>query len=83
MDEMAYPGQKIVFFRRIRESAVFYTGREVLRLRRDPQLIQYLKSNKSALVIMHKRHLERVELLKSISYVIDRQGNDLLVAPRK
>jgi len=83
MDAIAAPGQKIVFFRRIRESAVFYTGRKVLRLRRDPQLIEYLKSNKSALVIMHKRHLERVELLKSISYVIDRQGNDLLVAPRK
>jgi 4-amino-4-deoxy-L-arabinose transferase-like glycosyltransferase len=49
MDAMASPGQKIVFFRRIRESAVFYTGRKVLRLRRDPQLIQYLKSNKSAL----------------------------------
>jgi len=80
MDAMASPGQKIVFFRRIRESAVFYTGRKVLRLRHDPQLIQYLKSNKSALVIMHKRHLERVELLKSISYVIDREGNDLLIA---
>jgi len=82
MDAMASPGQKIVFFRRIRESAVFYTGRKVLRLRHDPQLIQYFKSNKSALVIMHKRHLERVELLKRISYVIDRVGNDLLVAAR-
>jgi len=61
---------------------VFYTGRKVVRMRHAPQLIQYLKSNKSALVIMHKRHLERVELLKRISYVIDRAGNDLLVAAR-
>ncbi len=82
MDAMASRGQKIVFFRRIRESAVFYTGRKVVRLRHDPQLIQYLKSNKSALIIMHKRHLERVESLKSLGYVVDREGNDVLIAAK-
>ena len=83
LDAMAAPGEKMVFFRRIRDSALFYADRKAVRIVDDGKLIEYLRSNPEALVIMHKRHLERVELLKSISYVIDRQGNDLLVAPRK
>jgi len=72
----------MVFFRRIRTSALFYVNRKAVRIIHDHDLIKYLTSNPTALVIMHKRHLERVELLKRISYVIDRVGNDLLVAAR-
>ncbi len=82
LDGMAAPGEKMVFFRRIRTSALFYVNRKAVRIIHDHDLIKYLTSNPTALVIMHKRHLERVELLKRISYVIDRVGNDLLVAAR-
>ncbi len=73
----------MVFFRRIRDSALFYSGRKAVRIVDDGKLIEYLRSNPRALVIMHKRHLERFELLKRLSYVIDSEGNYLLVASRK
>jgi len=82
-DAMAVPGEKMVFFRRIRDSALFYADRKAVRIVNDGKLIEYLRSNPKALVIMHKRHLERVELLKRISYVIEREGNDVLIAVRK
>ena len=82
-DTMAPPGEKMVFFRRIRDSALFYSDRKAIRIVDDGKLIEYLRSNLRALVIMHKGHLERVELLKRLSYVIDSEGNYLLVASRK
>ncbi len=82
-DAMAAPGEKMVFFRRIRDSALFYSDRKAIRISNDRLLIEFLRSKPTALVIMNKRHLERVELLKRISYVIDSEGNYLLVAPRK
>jgi len=73
----------MVFFRRIRDSAWFYSDRKAVRIVHDGKLIEYLRSNPQALVILHKRHLQRVELLKPISYVIGSEGNTLLVAPMK
>jgi hypothetical protein len=73
----------MVFFRRIRDSALFYADRKAILISHDWELIEYLRSNRRALVIMDKRDLDRVELLKRISYVIDSEGNDVLVAPRK
>jgi 4-amino-4-deoxy-L-arabinose transferase-like glycosyltransferase len=82
-DTLAAPGGKMVFFGRIKDSALFYSDRKAVRIVDNGKLIEYLRSNPKALVIMHKRDLERVELLKRISYVIDSEGNHLLVAPRK
>ena len=82
-DTLAAPGGKMVFFGRIKDSALFYSDRKAVRIVDNGKLIEYLRSNPKALVIMHKRDLERVELLKRISYVIDSEGNHLLVATRK
>lgn len=82
-DQLAAPGENLVFFGRIRDSALFYSDRKAVRISSDQKLIDFLRLNHSSLVIMHKSDLERVELLKHISYVVDSEGNDILVAPRK
>ncbi len=82
-DTLAAPGEKMVFFGRIKDSALFYADRKAVRIVDDKKMIEYLRSNPKALVIMHKMHLQRVEILRRISYVIDSEGNYLLVAPTK
>lgn len=82
-DTLAAPGGEMVFFGRIKDSALFYSDRKAVLIDDKWKLIEYLRSNPKALVIIHKKDLDRVELLRRISYVIDSEGNNLLIAPRK
>jgi hypothetical protein len=82
-DALAAAGEKMVFFHGIKESALFYAGRKAIRISDDWELIEYLRSNPRVLVFVQKTDFERVKLLKDISYVIESEGNELLVASRK
>ncbi len=82
-DSMAPPGENMMFYRKIRDSALFYSDRKATRIPYEPDLINYLRSNPKALVILDKEYFQQVELLKDISYVVETNGNDLLIAPQK
>jgi 4-amino-4-deoxy-L-arabinose transferase-like glycosyltransferase len=82
-DAIAAAGEKMVFFHGIKDSALFYAGHKAISISDDRELIEYLRSNPRALVFVQKTDFERLELLKDISYVIESEGNELLVAPRK
>jgi 4-amino-4-deoxy-L-arabinose transferase-like glycosyltransferase len=82
LDAMMPPGKEFVFYRGLRESALFYTRRQVVELIEETELIKYLTSNKGALCIIDRRDLDESERLKAISKVIVAgEGNDLIIAP--
>jgi 4-amino-4-deoxy-L-arabinose transferase-like glycosyltransferase len=82
MDGMLPPGENLVFFRMLWDSALFYTNRRATILQSEQELQQYLASNKRVLcVIGREQYLQFEHMLKS-SYVIGGEGNKLLISNR-
>ncbi len=82
LDSIVLPGEKLVVYREIRDSALFYTDRKMLVLRNPKQLIDFFSSNKRAFCIIRKDHFEELknDELKRNAYVIDKQGRDLIIS---
>jgi hypothetical protein len=60
---------------------LFYADHKAIRISDDRELIDVLAPRPSSSCT--KRDLERIELLKRISYVIELAASDVFVAPRK
>lgn len=82
LDSMVFPGEKLVVYLAIRDSALFYTDRKMLVLHNPKQLIDFFSSNKRAFCIIRKDHFEEIknEELKRNAYVIDKEGRDLIIS---
>jgi len=83
LDERVTPGNPLVFFDAIKDTALFYTDRRGVILRQRGELIEYLKSNPQAFVVIEKKYYEEIPVLKSISEVVDKEGNTLVISPNK
>ncbi|HUI46884.1 MAG TPA: glycosyltransferase family 39 protein [Nitrospirota bacterium] len=82
MDGMLPPGENLVFFRMLWDSALFYTNRRATILNSEQELAHYLASNKRVLcVIRREQYLQFERMLKS-SYVLGEEGNKLLISNR-
>lgn len=79
-DRLLPPGAKFTFYRRINESALFYTGRAANVLRNPAQLKKYMASDKRVFcIITRNRYAE----LNTPLYVVARLGDKLLISNRK
>jgi len=83
LDKRVAPGKPLVFFDVIKDTALFYTDRRGVLLRQRGELIEYLKSNPQAFVVIEKKYYEEVPVLKNISEVVDEEGNTLVISPNK
>ncbi len=83
LDERVTPGKALVFFDNIKDTALFYTDRRGVLLRKRGELIEYLKSNEQAFVVIEKEYYEDIPVLKNISEVVDEEGNTLVISPSK
>ncbi len=80
LDERVTPGKALVFFDVIKDTALFYTDRRGVLLRKRGELIEYLKSNPQAFVVIEKKYYEDIPVLKNISEVVDKEGNTLVIS---
>ena len=82
LDKRVAPGKPLVFVYFLKDTALFYTDRKGVILRQRGELIEYLKSNPQAFVVIEKKYYEEIPLLKNISDVVDKEGNTLVIAPK-
>jgi 4-amino-4-deoxy-L-arabinose transferase-like glycosyltransferase len=82
MDGMLPPGENLVFFRTLWDSALFYTNRRVTILQSEQELQQYLASNKRVLCVIGREQYLQFEHVLKPSYIISGEGNKLLISNR-
>lgn len=80
MDRMLPPGEQLVFFWRLRDSALFYTNRRATILYTEQQLLDYLASNKRALCVIEREQYRQFEHVAASSSVLREEGNKLLIS---
>ncbi|MGD8945244.1 MAG: glycosyltransferase family 39 protein [Desulfobacterales bacterium] len=79
-DQLIPPDEKLVFYRRIKESALFYTNRKAIVLKTPDAISEYLDSPQRVFCIVTRKRLANLE---SMPYVVEQQGDKLLISNRK
>ena len=82
MDSALPPGEPLVFFWRLWDSALFYTDRRAMILHTEKELLDYLGSRKTALCVIEKERYRQFPLVMAASSVLDEEGNKLLISGR-
>ena len=82
LDQRLPPGEKYVFYQRIRDSAMFYTDREAIVLERPTDIQELMQSEKREYCILDERRLKELEGLKDLFFVLDQDGNKYLISNR-
>ncbi|MGD8291303.1 MAG: hypothetical protein PVF37_06345, partial [Desulfobacterales bacterium] len=78
-DELIPDDEKLAFYRRIKDSALFYSDRQALVLKTAKQLKDYLASSQRVYaIITRKRYAD----LPFKPYIVTRQGNKLIISNR-
>ena len=80
MDIALPSGEPIVCFRRLWDTALFYTNRRAIVLHSDGQLIDYLSSNKTTLCIIERDQFAQFPRIAAVSRIINEEGNRLLIS---
>jgi 4-amino-4-deoxy-L-arabinose transferase-like glycosyltransferase len=78
-DRMIPPHEKFTFYKRIKESALFYTGRRARVLKNSDQLHAYLDSKQRVFCLITRGRFEEI---KTPVYVVAGEGNKLLISNR-
>jgi 4-amino-4-deoxy-L-arabinose transferase-like glycosyltransferase len=76
-DRLIPPGEKFTFYSRIKETALFYTGRRARVLKKPDQLQNYLDSDKPVFCIITRN---RYSDLKTPVCVLAQEGDKLLIS---
>ena len=82
LDQRLPPGEPMVFYNRIRDSAMFYTDRGAVLLKEPAELVELMESEEREYCILDERRLQRLEDLQDLFFVLDRDGNKFLISNR-
>jgi 4-amino-4-deoxy-L-arabinose transferase-like glycosyltransferase len=80
MDTLLPPGERLVFFWTIRDSALFYTNRLATVLTTEEQLLDHLASNKRVWCVIERDDFEKFDRAAKASVVLRREGDKLLIS---
>ncbi|HXY54652.1 MAG TPA: glycosyltransferase family 39 protein [Nitrospirota bacterium] len=80
MDTILPPGEKLVFYHTLRDSALFYTNRLATVLNSEQQLLDYLASDKRALCVIDEEQYDKFERVVHSSSVLHEEGDKLLIS---
>ena len=83
LDRMLAPGEKIVFGRVLRDSALFYTNRKALLLTTRKELTGFLTSENRVFCVIRKSLIEDDERWRRMAYIIAEEGHKAIVSNRK
>lgn len=78
------PGGKIVFYDHLRESAIFYSGRQGRVIETKEKLRQYLASKEQVYCLINKKDYEKLrDYIADMGFIIDQEGKVVLISNRK
>jgi 4-amino-4-deoxy-L-arabinose transferase-like glycosyltransferase len=80
MDELLPPGENLVFFHRIKDSALFYTNRRATELHTEQELLDYMNSSKRALCVIEQEEYDKFERVVHSSSVLNEEGDKVLIS---
>ena len=80
MDRLLPPGEKLVFFSKLRDSALFYTDRRATILYSENELRDHLNSGTTALCVIEKEQYRQLPQIVGLSSVLGEEGNKVLIA---
>jgi 4-amino-4-deoxy-L-arabinose transferase-like glycosyltransferase len=80
MDSALRPGEPLVFFWRLWDSALFYTNRRAIVLHTEEQLLAYLSLNKKTLCVIEREKYAKLPKVAAVSHIVDEEGNKLLIS---
>ena len=83
LDTMLPPGEEMIFFEDLRDSALFYTNRLAVVLRDPERLLDQMSQDEQVLCVIDRKYFERLEDLKQMVYVIETEGHKLLISNRR
>lgn len=83
LDMMLPPGGKLVFFDKLRDSALFYTNRRAIVLSAPQQLKDFLASDSRVFCVIDREDFEKFDRLRHTTYVLGREGRKLLISNRQ
>jgi 4-amino-4-deoxy-L-arabinose transferase-like glycosyltransferase len=82
VDRMLPPGQPIVFYRGVEDTAVFYTQRRGYSIGIESNLIEFFKKNRAVYCIIKATDYKKTDGIIEISYIHRRVGHQLLLSNR-
>jgi 4-amino-4-deoxy-L-arabinose transferase-like glycosyltransferase len=78
------PGEPAFFYRDLRESVVFYSGRRAVMIEKKEALASFLSSPQPVFCLINTKTLDKIrEVLHSPFYIVDRQGYFALISNKK
>jgi 4-amino-4-deoxy-L-arabinose transferase-like glycosyltransferase len=80
LDPRLPPGEEIAFFSRLRDSALFYTGRGAVVFKDPQELDRYFASEGRAFCLVEDRYLSKLDEIADRFTVVDKVGNKVLLS---
>lgn len=82
LDSRLPPAEPLVFFGRLRDSALFYTGRGALVIKDPEELGRYFADGERALCLTEDRHLPKLEGLAESFRIVETRGDKFILSGR-
>jgi 4-amino-4-deoxy-L-arabinose transferase-like glycosyltransferase len=83
LDTMLPPGEEMIFFEDLRDSALFYTNRLAVVLRDPERLLDHMSQDEQVLCVIDRKYFEHLEDFSQVAYVIETEGHKLLISNRR
>jgi len=83
LDRMLPPGEKLVFGRILRDSALFYTNRKAILLTTRKEMMDFLGSDERVFCVIRRSLIENDEKLRPLAHIIDESGHKVIISNRK
>jgi hypothetical protein len=84
MNRILPPGEPAVFYRDLRESVVFYSGRRAAMLEKKEELASFLSSPQPVYCLINIKTLDKIKhMLHSPFFIVDQEGYFAFISNRK
>ncbi|MGB6335481.1 MAG: glycosyltransferase family 39 protein [Thermoanaerobaculia bacterium] len=80
LDPRLPPGEEIVFFSRLRDSALFYTGRGAVVFSDPQELDRYFADQERAFCLVEDRYLSKLDEIADGFTIVEKVGNKTLLS---
>ncbi|MEE9561675.1 MAG: glycosyltransferase family 39 protein [Thermoanaerobaculia bacterium] len=80
VDPRLSPGERLVFFGRLRDSALFYTGRGAFVFKKPQDLERFFADQERAFCLVENRDLSRLDEIADRFTIVEKVGNKFLLS---
>lgn len=79
LDRIAPRKENVVFFRKVRESVLFYTNRRASVLNKPAELLDYLEGSRDHYAVISRHHLRMFPNIRLLSEIVAEDGTDVII----